>query len=1049
MGVDPGSLAVKAAMYALSTALTMSQKIEGPRLDSLDVTTADFGTPMTYFWGKRRLEGCPIFWAEKLREKKTTSKTKGGKYSQYKYYGTFAILIADHHIDSVTRIWMDKHLVYDITNVGPISVLGSIFQGLNGSPVKIMRGRNMRIYDGTQTEPDPRMESWCEDRYGPDSCPAYKDVSYIVFEELPLEKFGNRIPQITVEAVSVEVGSNPYEAKATGQSNSAEFVMSPFSGWMAYYDGDIEWWNLAQRQKVGTSDMLYTFGGISNIALDEAGNAWYIGQQVVGVDVGSALIKVPVAGPATVVLDLGIASITLNQFQKHFWYGGLLCGEDAGGYWFNGTYHADASSFRNFFRHEDGSCWAITQPTGSSADFSLVPLAGGTGFTITGLVTRSDVSEAAALHVPQHGHFFVVTDGKFYLIDDGDGSIIASGNKTWGRDPDPIYSPNMLYWMGEDDEEFSLADGSSVRTISLPQPTNVFTWVYDPLTHARIARPQFESNLYWSYIDRIDGAEVDLGDVVSDVATWCGATVDVTDLDQTVSGYSVTQGSGKDMVGPLLDIHDVDARPHDFTLQFLKRGAAVRGTIETEDFVREGDETRYTVTVKQDTDLPLRLSLTFADENKDQQTNTVLSQRPGASADSKRTQQIDLGTYVATPAEAQQYSDRYFRRLWNERESINNALTPQMLGLEPGDNWNLSLDGVTRFARCTKVTLGQTRLDAEWVRDAVSFNTLGTGEGADMDGRDDDEIFVPDMTKGFVLDIPLIRDSDSGSNPVLYYGAGSYGGDWPGAAIAEADVDTNEYALWNSVEAADKTTWGYANEALSTANPNLWDRGNSVNVRVFGTLTSCTEADVDANPLTNLALLGGELLNFTTATLEADGTYTLSGFKRGRRGTEWACDDHAVGEEFVLLAEMEAEGIGLSSVGEELDFKAQTLGGDFAPAQVIEVDFAGRSLKPYAPASVRWRYTGTDYVGTIIRRTRVGGAWVGGSTIPLGENSEEYEVDVYNGVTLKRTITVSGTNTFTYTSAMSAADGIAFPTKPGVNVFQISDAVGRGNHLAA
>jgi hypothetical protein len=58
----------------------------------------------------------------------------------------------------------------------------------------------MRIYLGTETQDaDPRMESWCEDRYGADSCPAYKGTAYIVFEDLPLEKFGNRIPQISVE----------------------------------------------------------------------------------------------------------------------------------------------------------------------------------------------------------------------------------------------------------------------------------------------------------------------------------------------------------------------------------------------------------------------------------------------------------------------------------------------------------------------------------------------------------------------------------------------------------------------------------------------------------------------------------------------------------------------------------------------------------------------------------------------------------------------------------------------------------------------------------
>lgn len=1049
MSVDPVSIGIKVGLTALSMGLQMMNKIEGPRLDSLDVTTADFGTPLDYFWGKKRLEGCPIFWAEKLREKKSTSKTKGGKYSQYKYFGTFGVIIADHAIDSVSRIWMDKHLVYDVTKPGPISALGGIFSGLGNAPVKLTRGRNMRIYDGTQVAPDPRMEAWCEDRYGADSCPAYKDVSYIVFEDLPLEKFGNRIPQITVEAISAEIGNPIYEARASSQSNSSLFYMSPLGGRMAYFDGDIEWWDTANRQKVGTSDMLYTFGGVSNVAMDESGSLWYIGQVVSGVDIASALIEVPFAGVARVVVDLGVVDITSNQFSKHFWYGGLLTAQASGGYYFNDLFHDDPASFRDFFVHDDGELWAITQPIGSSADFSIVPVNGGSGFTVTGLVTRSAVSEATALHVAEYGHFFVVSDGKYYIIDDETGAILSSGNKTWSRDPDPAFSPNSVSWFGESNEEFSLEDGSSLRTVTLDGPPDTFAWVYDPVTHAIIARPQFEGNLYWSYIDRITGAAVNLSTIIEDTADRCNTTVDVSDVAQTVSGYSVTQGAGKDWIGPLLDIHDVDARPHDFSLQFLTRGDAPAGTIATSEFVREQDEDRYTVTIKQDTDLPRKLSLTFADANKDQQVNTVLAQRPLDAMDSVREQQIDLGTYVATPGEAQKFADRYHRRIWNERETISNALTAQYLGLEPGDVYTVSLDGVERYATAKKVTLSGGRINVEWSRGSASLHTLGTGEGAEMDGRDDDEIFVPDMSKGFILDIPLTEDSHSDASPLLYYGMGSFGGDWPGGAIFEADLDADEYALWNSVESSARTTWGYATDGLGTANPNLWDRGNSVNIRTFGTLTSCTEADIDANPLTNLALLGDELINFTTSTLESDGTYTLSGFKRGRRGTEWARDDHAAGETFCLVANLEPEAIGLSDVGEELDFKAQTLGRDLASAEIIEVDFTGASLKPYAPAWLKWTFDGTDLQGTIRRRTRVGGAWTGGSTIPLSESIFAYEVEIYNGATLKRTIEVTDTSDFTYTAAMAATDGITLPTPPTAIVYQMSDAVGRGFALAA
>jgi hypothetical protein len=38
----------------------------------------------------------------------------------------------------------------------------------------------------------------------------------------------------------------------------------------------------------------------------------------------------------------------------------------------------------------------------------------------------------------------------------------------------------------------------------------------------------------------------------------------------------------------------------------------------------------------------------------------------------------------------------------------------------------------------------------------------------------------------------------------------------------------------------------------------------------------------------NAAVLGDEILYFRDATLESDGTYTLRGLLRGRRGSEYA-----------------------------------------------------------------------------------------------------------------------------------------------------------------
>lgn len=1034
-------LAVTAALMAAQVALTMSQKIKGPRLDELKTTTADYGTPIPRFWGKRKFE-CPVIWAENLREVKKTSKTKGGKYEEFQYFGTWAVLICDHEIDAVKRLWMDKNLVYQTDGPGPVSV-GSLFKTDTG--VKLHSGKNLRIYLGTETQsPDPRMEAWCEDRYGANSCPAYRGSAYIVFENIPLEKFGNRIPAITIEAVSDKADAYP-SALVGGGDTFDKLRFSPDGSLFRLGDGT---WDLATRTKLidgSPPDGIY--------AIDNNETVWGLTGSVstptlTGYSLSGAIIYEAVC-PA--------AGGGVQCFDNEVFVGPAITGQN----WFHQKAGAAvvqtniSFSPTMFFADADnGTVWAVGF-TGATIGFYNV---GGAGFTLAGPST----SHVYAMDNGD-GQFFCWQNGILFIVDKATGVLVSQTPA-----PGTIAGSLSIHFLAAQpgsDKIWLGANEISTRTLQTIRTVNVTLWglgamvelVYDPINHALMGRTFGGTDVHWLYLDRISSPGVQLKDIVDDVSAWCGLTgQDSSALTQTVLGYSVTQGSGKDMIGPLLDIHDVDPRPHDFTVQFVNRGSAPTETLLTENFVRDGDGPRYAVSVQQDTDLPRRITVNFADSDFDQQTNTVISQRPLDAVDSNREETIDLTTYVATASEAQQFSDRRHRRMWNEREGVSLSLTAQDLTLEPADVKTLSLDGKTRTARLNKLTIAQGVLQCEWKRDDPKLNVLNGAAGAEIEGRDPETILIPALTKGVALDVPLIQDADNDVNPLLYLAAGSYGGTWPGAIFYRGDDGTydDQVAYFDNLA---KATWGFASAALPTANPNLWDRGNSLSVTVYGTLTSSTEAAINASPATNLIALGAagrwELINFATATLTgtsgAANTYTLSGLKRGRRGTEWAVGTHENGDILLLLSGANALELGTDDIGDAVSFKAQTVGRDPDLAPAIDLAFSGATLKPYAPARVTWYFDGTDLQGTIYRRTRVGGAWNGGSTIPLSENSEEYEVDIYNGATLKRTIAVSGASTFTYTAAMASADGIALPTPPTIEAYQLSDAVGRGFALAA
>jgi hypothetical protein len=102
VSVDPVSLAIEAALIAANMAISASQHIEGPRLKDLSGTVADYGTPLNYVYGTRRLK-CACFYCEPISEQKVTHKGKGGKQTNYTYSGTFAIHVADHEIGGVSQ----------------------------------------------------------------------------------------------------------------------------------------------------------------------------------------------------------------------------------------------------------------------------------------------------------------------------------------------------------------------------------------------------------------------------------------------------------------------------------------------------------------------------------------------------------------------------------------------------------------------------------------------------------------------------------------------------------------------------------------------------------------------------------------------------------------------------------------------------------------------------------------------------------------------------------------------------------------------------------
>jgi hypothetical protein len=115
---------------------------------------------------------------------------------------------------------------------------------------------------------------------------------------------------------------------------------------------------------------------------------------------------------------------------------------------------------------------------------------------------------------------------------------------------------------------------------------------------------------------------------------------------------------------------------------------------------------------------------------------------------------------------------------------------------------------------------------------------------------------------------------------------------------------------------------------LPAADPAGIDTVSSIDVLLIDPeqwLTSCDDDALFAG--TNLAMLGGELIQFADVAPLGGGSFRLTRLLRGRAGTEAAISSHAIGEMFCVIdtGSLRAIQLPVASIGTEVT--AQVAGG--------------------------------------------------------------------------------------------------------------------------
>jgi hypothetical protein len=153
--------------------------------NDLKISGSQYGTPIPIVYGQMRVPGS-VIWAADLVEVSSGGGKGGGKGkipNQPSHTGSFAVAFCEGEVAGISRIWADDLLIYED---------GVLVDGMG----------EITIYLGDETQvADPLIEA---DK-GAGNVSGHRGLVYVVFEEMPLKKFGERRPNISAEIEGSEL----------------------------------------------------------------------------------------------------------------------------------------------------------------------------------------------------------------------------------------------------------------------------------------------------------------------------------------------------------------------------------------------------------------------------------------------------------------------------------------------------------------------------------------------------------------------------------------------------------------------------------------------------------------------------------------------------------------------------------------------------------------------------------------------------------------------------------------------------------------------------
>jgi hypothetical protein len=600
------------------------------------------------------------------------------------------------------------------------------------------------------------------------------------------------------------------------------------------------------------------------------------------------------------------------------------------------------------------------------------------------------------------------------------------------------------YWDPEDGD-FDAADNpaSTIDGRRMVDPERRYVWAWDarPYPAFPLRADRWSDHGNWHYGHWLNGrlGNPTAGKLINAILADHGLpAADVDGADGTVHGYVIDEpGSARSALEPLTELFGLAALETPDGLVFRGEARAA-SPVEITEMVSDGREPVIETVRTPDHQLPSEAVLSFRDPLVEYQAISVRQTRTGAPG--SRQHAIGFpGSLEAGQGKA--LVGDWLRRVWNEREQVTFAVTQPNEDIVPGalmrlpdrdDDWLVTgiEDGLVRKVSARQIVRAAPSVWQSANPGAVSVVQMVVGQPLAL-----------------FLDLPM---GAGPGTPEEQFRIAAWQKPWKSQAVFASPEDTGFVQRTTIRQPADV---GVLTEALPPGIVGRMDHSADITVELYGgELSSISRAQLlnGANAVAIRSATGAwEIVQFETAEEMTADVWRLGGLLRGQLGTDDATAAGAEAGAYLVVLDdaVQAAGLLAGEAGLELNWRVGPAGSDLSGANLSDHSEIGgvRALLPLSPVHLRAaKGVAGDVTLSWVRRGRTDADNWTASDIPLGEEREEYQVQVaHAGGAVVRTETVLAPG-FLYGSAAIAADFGAPPDEIDVTVRQLSLAAGWG-----